>query len=90
MKKINIIATICFLLLSAVCIFAITTCTKTPTIQDGIWTGSGEGFQGEMVVQITTKDGKIVDSVKNLAVGDNVDLVLADGKAKSTITEIEV
>ena len=62
MKKLNIVATICFLLLSAVCIFAITTCTKTPTIQDGIWTGSGEGFQGEMVVQITTKDGKIVDT----------------------------
>ena len=62
MKKLNIIATICFLLLSAVCIFAITTCTKTATIQDGIWTGSGEGFKGEMVVQITTKDGKIVDT----------------------------
>ena len=62
MKKQNIVATICFLLLSAVCIFAITTCTKTPTIQDGIWTGSGEGFKGEMVVQITTKDGKIVDT----------------------------
>ncbi len=37
-----------------------------------------------------SKDGVLVDSVKNLAVGDNVDLVLADGKAKSTITEIEV
>ena len=37
-----------------------------------------------------SKDGVLVDSIKNLAVGDNVDLVLADGRAKSTITEIEV
>ena len=62
MKKSNIIATIIFVLLSIACIIAITTCTKTPTIQDGIWTGSGEGFKGEMTIQITTKDGKIVDT----------------------------
>ena len=62
MKKSNLIATIIFILASIACIFAITTCSKTPTIQDGIWTGSGEGFQGEMIIQITTKDGKIVDT----------------------------
>jgi fumarate reductase flavoprotein subunit len=62
MKKSNIIATIIFVLLSIACIIAITTCSKTPTIQDGIWTGSGEGFKGEMIIQITTKDGKIVDT----------------------------
>lgn len=62
MKKSNLIATIIFLLLSVVCIVAITTCSKTPTIQDGIWTGDGEGFKGKLSVEVTTKDGKIVDA----------------------------
>lgn len=62
MKKSNLIATIIFLLLSVVCIIAITTCSKTPTIQDGIWSGDGEGFKGKLSVEVTTKDGKIVDA----------------------------
>lgn len=62
MKKSNIIATIIFILLSIACIIAITTCSKAPTIQDGTWSGDGEGFKGKLSVEITTKDGKIVDA----------------------------
>lgn len=62
MKKSNIIATIIFILLSIACIIAITTCSKAPTIQDGTWSGDGKGFKGKLSVEITTKDGKIVDA----------------------------
>ena len=36
------------------------------------------------------KNGEVITSAKKLTVGDSVDIVLSDGKAKSTITEIEV
>ena len=37
-----------------------------------------------------SKGSKVVASAKNLSIGDEVDIALADGKAKSTITDIEV
>ncbi len=37
-----------------------------------------------------SKESKVVASAKNLSIGDEVDIALADGKAKSTITDIEV
>lgn len=49
-----------FLAVIAAFIF-IFNCAKAPVVQDGTWTGVGNGRNGNIEVSITVKDGKIAD-----------------------------
>lgn len=61
MKKRFMICTGGFFLAVIAAFIFIFNCAKAPVVQDGTWTGVGNGRNGNIEVSITVKDGKIAD-----------------------------
>ena len=50
-------------LLSVVAVFSLfSACNKTPSLKDGVFSGTGEGRNGPIEVEVTVTDGKITDA----------------------------
>lgn len=58
-KKNTLVAAAIFLICSAIAIFFGTGCTKKQAFNDGVWTGTGNGRNGDIKIEITVQNGKI-------------------------------
>ena len=58
-KKNTLVAAAIFLICSAIAIFFGTGCTKKRAFNDGVWTGTGNGRNGDIKIEITVQNGKI-------------------------------
>ena len=58
-KKNTLVAAAIFLICSAIAIFLGTGCSKKQAFNDGVWTGTGNGRNGDIKIEITVQNGKI-------------------------------
>jgi len=61
MKKRFVITLSVYAVVVIAALAAINNFTKAPALQDGEWTGAGNGRNGDIQVSVTVKDGKIAD-----------------------------
>lgn len=62
-------------------VFGLASCNKEPALQDGKYTGTGSGRNGDITVSVTVRDGKVFDAE---IISDNETPEIAQG-AKSEI-----
>ena len=73
-QKLSRFISVCVSVLTMVCCLTLASCSSdddpaveptTELLQDGVWTGSGEGRSGTIVVKMTVENHEISDIVVN-------------------------